>query len=176
MSAVLEFEDRSIRHVYLFTIGLTVAVVVEALIKGESSTLPIFLIGSTIGFSLFWSIEFAVRRFIFIGKTKYLRSIIFLSRYAISGGLLYFLFASIDIIFAIISCITYFGSTWMGSKLGNAKRITDADMFNLTSYGLKIVLAICIGYFVGHVDRRKIGQRRNRIKYRIGIRNRYRTH
>lgn len=156
-SAVLEPEDWYIRHVYLFTIGLTVAVIIEAVITGEasmlSSTLPIFLIGITIGFSLCWIIELAVRRFIFTGKTKQtksLRGIIFLSRYAISVGLLYFLFASIDIIFSIISCIAYyFVSVESSSKSDDAKRITDENMVNIASGCLIVVLAFCIGYFGG---------------------------
>ncbi|MDE0635717.1 MAG: AtpZ/AtpI family protein [Candidatus Poribacteria bacterium] len=152
MGAVLELEDRSIRTIYLLTLCLTITVVVEALIKRESSTLPIFLIGSAIGFSLFWSIEFAARKVVLSEKTrqsKYLQGIIFFSRYTVLGGLFYFLFASIDIIFAIISCIGYFGSAWFSSKLGDEKRVTNVEVFSLASNGLIIVLAFCIGYFTG---------------------------
>ena len=165
MGAVLELENRFIRNIYLFTYGLTVSVVVEALIKGESSTLPIFLIGSAIGFSLFWSIEFAARQVVLTEKTKQTKSLlsmIFLGRYTVLGVLLYFLFyfllASTDIILALSACVTicvtFFVVNWLGSKLGDAKlgdakRITNVEMFNIASYGLKIVLAICIGYFVG---------------------------
>ena len=160
MGAALEFEDRFIRNIYLFTLGLTVSVVVEALIKGAFSALPIFLIGSAIGFSLFWSIEFAARQVVLTEKTKQTKSLlsmIFFGRYTVLGVLLYFLFyfllASTDIILALSACVTicvtFFVSNWLGSKLGDAKRITNVEMFNLASYGLKIVLAICIGYFVG---------------------------
>jgi hypothetical protein len=160
MGAALEFEDRFIRNIYLFTLGLTVSVVVEALLKGKSSTLPIFLIGSAIGFSLFWSIEFAARQVVLTEKTKQTKSLlsmIFFGRYTVLGVLLYFLFyfllASTDIILALSACVTicvtFFVSNWLGSKLGDTKRITNVEMFNLASYGLKIVLAICIGYFVG---------------------------
>jgi hypothetical protein len=160
MGAVLELENRFIRNIYLFTFGLTITVIIEALLKGKSSTLPIFLIGSAIGFSLFWSIEFAARQVVLTEKTKqtkYLLNMIFLGRYTVLGGLLYFLFnflfASTDIILALLACVTicvtFFVSNWLGSKLGDTKRITNVEMFNLASYGLKIVLAICIGYFVG---------------------------
>jgi hypothetical protein len=165
MGAVLELENRFIRNIYLFTFGLTVSVVVEALLKGKSSTFPIFLIGSTIGFSLFWSIEFAARQVVLTEKTKQTKSLlsmIFLGRYTVLGVLLYFLFyfliASTDIILALLVCVTicvtFFVVNWLNSKLsdaklGDAKRITNVEMFNIASYGLKIVLAICIGYFVG---------------------------
>ena len=165
MGAALELENRFIRNIYLFTFGLTVSVVVEALIKSESSTLPIFLIGSAIGFSLFWSIEFAARQVVLTEKTKqtkYLLNMIFLGRYTVLGVLLYFLFyfllPSTDIILALSACVTicvtFFVVNWLNSKLsdaklGDAKRITNVEMFNIASYGLKIVLAICIGYFVG---------------------------
>ena len=165
MSAVLELENRSIRNIYFFTFGLTITAIMEALLKGKSSTLPIFLIGSTIGFSLFWSIEFTARRVVLTEKTKqtkYLLNMIFLGRYTVLGGLLYFLFnflfASTDIILALLACVTicvtFFVVNWLNSKLsdaklGDAKRITNVEMFNIASSGLKIVLAICIGYFVG---------------------------
>ncbi len=165
MSAVLELENRSIRNIYFFTFGLTITAIMEALLKGKSSTLPIFLIGSAIGFSLFWSIEFAARQVVLTEKTKqtkYLLNMIFLGRYTVLGGLLYFLFnflfASTDIILALLVCVTicvtFFVVNWLNSKLsdaklGDAKRITNVEMFNIASYGLKIVLAICIGYFVG---------------------------
>jgi hypothetical protein len=168
MGAALEFEDRFIRNIYLFTLGLTVSVVVEALLKGKSSTLPIFLIGSAIGFSLFWSIEFAARQVVLTEKTKQTKSLlsmIFFGRYTVLGVLLYFLFyfllASTDIILALSACVTicvtFFVSNWLGSKLGDTKRITNVEMFNLASYGLKIVLAICIGYFVGKWIGRYLG-------------------
>ena len=178
MGAVLELENRFIRNIYLFTFGLTVSVVVEALLKGKSSTFPIFLIGSTIGFSLFWSIEFTARQVVLTEKTKQTKSLlsmIFLGRYTVLGVLLYFLFyfplASTDIILALSACVTicvtFFVSNWLGSKLGDAKlgdakRITNVEMFNLASYGLIVVLALCIGYFVGkwiggYLDNAEIG-------------------
>ena len=154
MSAVLEFEDRFIRNIYLFTFGLTITVIIEALLKGKSSTLPIFLIGSTIGFSLFWSIEFAARQVVLTEKTKqtkYLLNMIFLGRYTVLGVLLYFLFyfliASTDIILALSACVTicvtFFVVNWLNSKLsdaklGDTKRITNVEMFNIASYGLKL--------------------------------------
>ena len=168
MSAVLEFEDRSIRNIYLFTFGLTVSVVVEALLKGKSSTFPIFLIGSTIGFSLFWSTEFAARRVVLTEKTKqtkYLLNMIFLGRYTVLGGLLYFLFnflfASTDIILALLACVTicvtFFVVNWLNSKLSDAKRVKNVKMFDIASSGLIIFLALCIGYFVGKWIGRYLG-------------------
>jgi hypothetical protein len=160
MGAALEFEDRFIRNIYLFTLGLTVSVVVEALLKGKSSTFPIFLIGSTIGFSLFWSIEFAARQVVLTEKTKqtkYLLNMIFLGRYTVLGGLLYFLFnflfASTDIILALLACVTicvtFFVVNWLNSKLSDAKRVKNVKMFDIASSGLIIFLALCIGYFLG---------------------------
>ncbi len=168
MGAALEFEDRSIRNIYLFTFGLTVSVVVEALIKGAFSALPIFLIGSTIGFSLFWSIEFAARRVVLTEKTKptkYLLNMIFLGRYTVLGGLLYFLFnflfASTDIILALLACVTicvtFFVVNWLNSKLSDAKRVKNVKMFDIASSGLIIFLALCIGYFVGKWIGRYLG-------------------
>ena len=154
MGAVLKFENRSIRDIYLFIFPFTIVVIVEALITEAliTSTLPIFLIGSTIGYSLFWLIEFVVWRFILLGKTKqtkYVQGVIFFSRYTVLGGLLYFLFASIDIIYACLTCIVYLGSTWFGSKEGDAKKVTNIEMFDLASSCLIVMLAFCIGYFVG---------------------------
>ena len=156
MRAVLKFDNRSIRDIYFYIYTFTVVVIIEALIAAlrtdEPSTLPIFLIGSTIGYSLFWLIEFVVWRFIPLAKTKqtkYLQGVIFFSRYTVLGGLLYFLFASTDIIYAIITCIVYCGSMWFNSKKGDAKRGTNIEMFDLASVGLIVVLAFCIGYFGG---------------------------
>ena len=168
MGAALEFEDRFIRNIYLFTLGLTVSVVVEALIKGAFSALPIFLIGSAIGFSLFWSIEFAARQVVLTEKTKqtkYLLNMIFLGRYTVLGGLLYFLFnflfASTDIILALLACVTicvtFFVVNWLNSKLSDAKRVKNVKMFDIASSGLIIFLALCIGYFVGKWIGRYLG-------------------
>ena len=94
MGPVLEFGDRSIRHIYILTICLTV--VISAVLLGfKRSALPSFLIGSAISLSLFWSLEFAVRRLVQPGKTKrtkYLLGFIALGKYTVLGGLLYLLF------------------------------------------------------------------------------------
>ena len=94
MGPVLEFGDRFIRQVYVLTICLTV-VVAAVLLGFKRPALPSFLVGSTISLSLFWSIEFMVRRLIRPGKTqktKYLLGFIALGKYTVLGGLLYFLF------------------------------------------------------------------------------------
>ena len=94
MGPVLEFGDRSIRHIYILTICLTV-VIAAVLLGFNRSALPSFLIGSAISLSLFWSLEFAVRRLIQPGKTKrtkYLLGFIALGKYTVLGGLLYLLF------------------------------------------------------------------------------------
>ncbi|MDE0469281.1 MAG: ATP synthase subunit I [Candidatus Poribacteria bacterium] len=94
MGPVLEIGDRFIRHVYVLTICLTV--VIGAVLLGfKPSLLPSFLLGSALGLSLFWSIEFLVRRLIRPGKsqkTKYLFGFITLGKYAVLGVLFYFLF------------------------------------------------------------------------------------
>ncbi len=94
MGPVLEFGDRSIRHIYILTICLTVAIA-AVLSVFKRLALPSFLIGSAISLSLFWSIEFVVRRLIGPGKTKrtkYLLGFITLGKYTVLGGLLYLLF------------------------------------------------------------------------------------
>lgn len=94
MGPVLEVGDRFIRQVYILTICLTI--VVGAVLLGfKRPALPSFLIGSAISLSLFWSIEFAVRRLIQPGKTKrikYLLGFVAISKYTVLGVLLYFLF------------------------------------------------------------------------------------
>ena len=94
MGPALEIGDRFIRQVYVLTICLTI--VVGAVLLGfQRPALPSFLIGSAISLSLFWSIEFVVRRFIQPGKTKrtkYLLGFIALGKYTVLGGLLYPLF------------------------------------------------------------------------------------
>ena len=178
MRDVLKFENRYIREIYLFALSLTIVVILESLMTGESSTLPIFLIGSSIGYSLFWLNEIVVWRFILLGQMKqtmYLQGIIFLSRCIILVGLLYYLFVSMDIIYAIMTCTVYFVSTWFGrfvSKTGDKKRAwwmfrkaldpekfvskddevkseTNLKIFELASSGLIVVLGFCIGHFVG---------------------------
>ncbi|MDE0635719.1 MAG: hypothetical protein OXI43_07705 [Candidatus Poribacteria bacterium] len=92
--SVIEFGDRFIRQVYILTICLTV--VVGAVLLGfKRPVLPSFLIGSAIGLSMFWSIEFVIRRLIRPGKTqktKYLLGFIALGKYTVLGVLLFFLF------------------------------------------------------------------------------------
>lgn len=180
MRAVFKFDNQSIHDIYSFIFTFTLAIIFESLINGEliTSTLPIFLIGSSIGYSLFWLNEIVVWRFVLPGKTeqtKYLQGIIFFSRCTILVGLLYFLFVSIDIVYAIIVCVVYFGGTWFGrifSKAGHKKRAwwmfrealdpekfvskddevksgTNIEIFDLASSGLVVVLGLCIGYFVG---------------------------
>ncbi len=94
MGPALEIGDRFIRHVYVLTICLTV--VVAAVLYGfKRLALPSFLIGSTISLSLFWSIEFVVRRLVQPGKTKrtkYLLGFIAIGKYTVLGVLLYLLF------------------------------------------------------------------------------------
>ena len=94
MGPALEIGDRFIRQVYVLTICLTV--VISAVLLGfKRSALPSFLIGSAISLSLFWSIEFVVRRLVRPGKTKrtkYLLSFIAIGKYTVLGGLLYLLF------------------------------------------------------------------------------------
>ncbi len=94
MGPVLEVGDRFIRQVYILTICLTIVVAV-VLLGFKRPALPSFLIGSAISLSLFWSIEFAVRRLIQPGKTKrtkYLLGFVAIGKYTVLGVLLYFLF------------------------------------------------------------------------------------
>ncbi len=98
MGPVLEFGDRFIRHTYVLTICLTVAIAAVLLVF-KRLALPSFLIGSAIGLSLFWSLDFAVRRLIRPGKTqktKYLFGFISLGKYAVLGVCLYFLFNKVE--------------------------------------------------------------------------------
>ena len=94
MGSVLEIGDRFIRHVYILTICLTV-VISAALFGLKRDALPSFLIGSAISLSLFWSIEFVVRRLVQPGKTKrtkYVLGFIAIGKYTVLGGILYLLF------------------------------------------------------------------------------------
>lgn len=94
MGPALEIGDRFIRHVYILTICLTV--VISAVLLGfKRAALPSFLIGSAISLSLFWSIEFVVRRLVRPGKTtrtKSLLGFIAIGKYTVLAGLLYLLF------------------------------------------------------------------------------------
>ena len=94
MGPTLEFGDRFIRQVYILTICLTV-VIGLVLLGFKLNALPSFLIGSVIGTSLFWSIEFVIRRLVRPGKTqktKYLLGFIALGKYTVLGVLIFFLF------------------------------------------------------------------------------------
>ena len=92
MGPTLEFGDRFIRQVYVLTIIL--AVVIGGVLLGfKLAALPSFLIGSVISISLFWSIEFVIRRLLRPGKsakTKYLLGFIALGKYTVLGVILYF--------------------------------------------------------------------------------------
>jgi len=94
MGPTLEFGDRFIRQVYILTIILII--VISAVLLGFNlAALPSFLIGSVIGLSMFWSIEYVIRRLVRPGKTqktKYLLGFIALGKYTVLGVLLYFLF------------------------------------------------------------------------------------
>ena len=94
MGPTLEFGDRFIRQVYIITISLII-IIAGILFGFKLVALPSFLIGSAIGLSLFWSIEFVIRRLIRPGKTqktKYLLGFIALGKYTVLGVLLFFLF------------------------------------------------------------------------------------
>ncbi len=94
MGPTLEFGDRFIKQVYILTICLTVGISVVLLIFRRNAT-PSFLIGSVIGLSLFWSLEFMIRRLVRPGKTqktKYLLGFIAFGKYILFGVLLFFLF------------------------------------------------------------------------------------
>lgn len=94
MSSKLEFGDRFIRQVYILTICLTISISL-ILVVFNLKLFPSFLIGSIIGLSILWSIEFFVRKFVTPGKTsrtKYLLGFIALAKYTILGILFYFLF------------------------------------------------------------------------------------
>ncbi len=92
--ATLEFGERSIRQVYIITIFLII--IIAGVLSGfKLVALPSFLMGSAISLSLFWSLEFVIRRLIRPGKTqktKYLLGFIALGKYTLLGVLLFFLF------------------------------------------------------------------------------------
>lgn len=157
MGAVLELENRFIRYTYYLILVLTLVVNGETL-KGESSSFTIVLIGSTIGLSLFWFIELAARQVTLFDKTEQTRrllSIIFLGRCAVLGALICFLLyflLSLDsriifaLIFWVVICVPAIVHNWLREKAGIIKEL---EMFTLASYGVIVVLAFCIGYFVG---------------------------
>lgn len=161
MNAVLDFEDRSIQNIYIFIYGLTIAVIVEAVLRGRSSTLPIFLFEITIGFFLFWSIEFAVRKVSVPEKTrskKYFLTIFSLGRYIVLGCLLYFLFKFLfnssdfflgGLVVIVTIGISHFISKWLGSKFSTPEKTSQSNMFDTAANGFKVICAFCIGYFVG---------------------------
>ncbi len=158
MSAILGLENKFIRYTYYLIFVLTLMVNGETL-KGEPSMFPILLIGSTIGLSLFWFIEFAARQIAFFEKMeqiKRLPGIIVLGRCAVLGVLtcflLYFLLSldSIDVIFALITWVVIgvpiIVYNWLRERAGTIKEL---EMFYLASSGLIIFIALCIGFFGG---------------------------
>lgn len=178
MADVLKIEDQTVKSIYLNTLGFNIAMIIEALLRGETSTippstLPQFLINCTIGFSLFWSIEFAARQIVLPDKTeptKRVLRIIYLGRYTGLGVLLYFLFKSLitstDIVFGLvvisIFCGLYFVDNWLNSKLYDTGTRMDVKMFDLATNGLILISVFCIGYFGGrwfgeHLDNPVIG-------------------
>ena len=160
MSAILELENRFIRYRYTYYLIFVLTLMVNGeTLKGESSSFPILLIGSTIGLSLFWFIEFAARQIALSEKTeqtKRLLGIIVLGRCAVLGVLTCFLFYfllsvdSIDVIFALITWVVIgvplIVYNWFRERAGTIKEL---EMFNLASGGLIIFLALCIGFFGG---------------------------
>ena len=160
MGIVLDFGDRSIQNTYRFILGLTIAVIVEAVLSGRSSTLPIFLCEITIGFFLFWSIEFAVRKVSFPDRTKsktHFLTIFSLVRHIVLGCLFYFLikflFNSMDfflgLTFIVLICIGHLFTEWQSSKSSAPKRTSPPNMYDIAAHGFKVIYAFCIGYFVG---------------------------
>ncbi|MCG9129612.1 ATP synthase subunit I [Candidatus Poribacteria bacterium] len=94
MGSKLEFGDRFIQRVYILTICLTVSISIVLLFLDYELLLS-FLIGSIIGLSILWSIEFFIKSLVKPGKTqktKYLLGFIALGKYTIIGLLFYFLF------------------------------------------------------------------------------------
>ena len=160
MCAVLDFEDRSIQNIYLFIFGLTIAVIVEAVLRGRSSTLPIFLCEIAIGYFFYWSIEFADWKVSFSEKTKskkYFLTIFTFGRYIVLGCLIYFIFKflidSTDLLIGLVAIVTitigHFVSKWLSSKISTEKRTSQANMSDNAAHGFKVICAFCIGYFVG---------------------------
>ena len=84
MSAVLELENRSIRNIYFFTFGLTITAIMEALLKGKSSTLRFFSLEVLSG-SVYSGLLNSQLGGLFLTEktkqTKYLLNMIFLGRY-----------------------------------------------------------------------------------------------
>lgn len=169
MGAVLKLGNRYIHHIYYY-IGVFYWATALIMLSEKSSTLSIFLIGSSIGFSLFWSIEFAARWFAGLQETKhakYLPSIIVFGRWTVLSVLLYFLLYFLvpliaidkigkdDILCMIVVFIVLFGDSFLGF-LGISKQRDEridiekeVGMSVIASYALTFVLAICIGYFGG---------------------------
>ncbi len=159
MSAVLELENRFIRYTYYLILLFTLMVNGETLRNDESLSFSILLIGSTIGFGLFWFIEFSTRQVFFsknLELTRHLLGIILLGRCVVFGTLtcflLYFLLSldSRDVIPALITwaviCVTGFIYNWLRERTGVIKEL---EIYHLASSGLIIFLAFCIGYFAG---------------------------
>ena len=97
------------------------------------------------------------------------------------GGLLYFLFnflfASTDIILALLACVTicvtFFVVNWLNSKLsdaklGDAKKNNECRDVQHRFVRTKDLSSLFVSvYFVGKWIGRIFGQRRNRIIYRV---------
>ncbi len=160
MAAVLKFEDQTIKNIYTYIQIFTIGMIIEGLLKGETSALPNYLINSTIGFGLFWTIELAARQVVLSDKTeptKRVLRMIYLGRYMALGVLFYFLFkfliTSTDIVFGLILfsliCGWYFVGNWFNSKLGDTQEEMDVKMFDIASVGLMQFIALSIGYFGG---------------------------
>ncbi|MCG9129611.1 hypothetical protein JT359_18635 [Candidatus Poribacteria bacterium] len=165
MTAVLKVEDKTIQNIYFCLFTFTIVKIIEAMLRGENSllpasTLPHFLINSTLGFGLFWSNEYATRHLDLSNNTepaKRKRRMVSIGRYTGLGVIFYFLFKSLitstGIIFGIfvisINYIAYFVVNRSQSKLGEKNNRFKVKMFDLASHGLIVILAICIGYFGG---------------------------
>ena len=132
----------------------------ETSVRGETSALPNYLINSTIGFGLFWTIELAARQVVLSEKTEQTKRVlrmIYLGRYTGLGILLYFLFKFLitsagiifGLVFSSIFCVSYFVGDWFTKKSGDTQKEADIKMFDIASYGLIFILAFCIGYFGG---------------------------
>ncbi len=165
MSTVLKLGNRYIHHLY-FYIGVFYWATALVMLTKKPSTLSIFLIGSSIGFTLFWSIEFAARWCVRSWETKYakyLPDIIVLGRYTVLCVLLYFLLYflvpliefeinnivnTFSILFAfILGNISFKIRKRRSEKTDNVKEF--GGMSSIALYGLSFVLAIVIGYFCG---------------------------
>lgn len=167
MGAVLEFGNKYIHHIYYY-IGVFYWATALIMLSEKSSTLSIFLIGGSIGFSLFWFIEFGARWFAGLHETKhakYLPSIIVFGRWTVLSVLIYFLLyflvplikidkigkdaiLSVIVLFIVLYGDSLFSYLGIGKKRGERIDFAkEVGMSAIASYALTFVLAICIGYF-----------------------------